>query len=879
MRNTLSARPESTRTSLSDRLLMSASAVALTLGMATLTTAAQAQTSNTPTLDIEEIVVRGAALSQQRAIERKRMADTILDAVSADDLGKLPDKNLTEAIDRLPGISISNDQGEGRFVSIRGASPNLNSVTINGLAIGSVEENSRQVPLDIIGSELLGGVEVIKAVTPDLEANAIGGYINVLSASPFDYDRAFFVIGSAQIGDEEQSTTNPWAADLTVGGTFGSNQSIGVMAGVSYSWRDYNTKGLYVDDWRDVDGIPRGLPESHKFNDYDLKRKRLGFNGSVEIKPDDESLYYLRAVYSKFDEDETRYRNRNYFGERENNNTLTGSNVGIYDNQRIRNELRFEEKDKRISNYSIGGENTVDQYKFTYDANLIDNNTTEPNTSWAFRSGRIFSGTFDMGPELFEVRPNQAEVLSQLNLIPSEGVSFQDNNTDEDGYQAKGGVQYDFQADDYSGFVKTGVLYRSVERKQDLNGISYDDGPVGFNVGTPGITTGDTVEGTIQGQYYWAGAKLDLDGLRSFTDANLNNPGIFEFNAGDTLVDSTLGDFTVEEDVLSGYLMANVDIGDFKVIGGVRIEHTDVKAAGFDLLNETTVVGIDRDGSYTDYLPNIHVQYRPDDMPIVLRAAWTNTIGRPEFSDISPRRVTDREDNGDGTFTGSVQQGNPDLNAFESSNFDLSFEYYLGDTGLLSAAAFYKDISGFIIDQREVLTNTTFQGRDYAQLTVTTPINANDGEIKGIEFSYQDVWSFLPGPLSGLGGGASLTLVDSELNVDGRADKVPFSRQADTVYSLFMFYQIGDFEASIAYDWADDILVEVGGSADGDIYDLNYGRWDFKANYQITDNYGVFMEVQNINDAALGEYQGRTDYITRREIYGMTGYIGASFRF
>ena len=141
------------------------------------------------------------------------------------------------------------------------------------------------------------------------------------------------------------------------------------------------------------------------------------------------------------------------------------------------------------------------------------------------------------------------------------------------------------------------------------------------------------------------------------------------------------------------------------------------------------------------------------------------------------------------------------------------------------------------------------------------------------------MWSFLPGPLSGLGGGASLTLVDSELNVDGRADKVPFSRQADTVYSLFMFYQIGDFEASIAYDWADDILVEVGGSADGDIYDLNYGRWDFKANYQITDNYGVFMEVQNINDAALGEYQGRTDYITRREIYGMTGYIGASFRF
>ncbi len=858
---------------------MSASVAALTFGAATLATPAQAQTSNTPTLNIEEIVVRGAALSQQRAIERKRMSDSILDAVSADDLGKLPDKNASEAIDRLPGISISIDQGEGRFVSIRGASPNLNSVTINGLSVGSVEENSRSVPLDIIGSELIGGIEVIKAVTPDLEANAIGGFVNVLTASPFDYDRELFVLGSAQIGAEEQSSTNPWAADLTVGGTFGSNQSIGVIAGLSYSWRDYNTKGLYVDDWRDVDGIPRGLPESHKFNRYDLERERLGFTGALEIKPDDHSLYYARAVYSKFDELETRFRNRNYFGEREANLTITSSNAGTYDGQRLRNELRFEEKDKRISNYTIGGENKVDDFTFEYAASLTDNNTTEPNTSWAFRSGRIFTGTFDMGPELFEVRPNQAEVLSQLDQIPSQGVSFQDNNTDDEGLQFKGDIQYDFVSGDYTGFLKTGFLYRSSDRTQDLNGTAYDAGPVNFTVGTPGITTGETVEGSIQGQYYWAGAKLDLDGLQSFTTANLNNPDIFVLNAGDTLVDSTLADFTVEEDVLAGYLMANVDIGDFKVIGGLRIEHTDVKASGFDLLNGTTVVGIERDGDYIDYLPNLHLQYRPEASPIAVRAAWTNTIGRPQYSDISPRRETDREDNGDGTFTGSVSQGNPDLEAFESMNFDLSVEYYLGDTGIISAAAFYKDVSGFIINQNEVLTNTSFQGRDYAQLTINTPINANDGKIKGIEFNYQDVWSFLPGPFNGLGGGASLTLVDSELDVAGRADKVPFAGQADTVYSVFMFYQWDAFEASVSYDWADDILVGIGGTADQDFYDLNYGRWDFKASYQVTDNYGVFLEVQNINDAALGEYQNREDWITRREVYGMTGYVGATLRF
>lgn len=862
--------------SLSKQLLLSVSCFALCIGSGFTAKPASAQEND---LGIEEIIVRGAALSQQRAIERKRMADTILDAVSQDDLGKLPDKNLTEAIDRLPGISISTDQGEGRFVSIRGASPNLNSVTINGLAIGSVEDNSRQVPLDIIGSELLGGVEVIKAVTPDLEANAIGGYINVLTASPFDYDKDLFAFASAQIGDEELSSTNPWATDLTVGGTFGTDDTIGIMAGVSYSTRDYNTKGLYVDDWRIVDGAPRGLPESHKFNAYNLDRDRLGFTGAVEFKPDENSFYYFRGVYSKFDEFETRHRGRNYFGERLNNITFTGSNTGVYNGQRIRTELRVEEKDKRIANYSAGGENTFGNFKLEYAGNIIDNNTTEPNRNWRFQTGRDFSGTFDMGRELFIVNPSTAQMVANLDQFEMNRYQEQGNETNDDGFQLKADLQYDFEANGFGGFLKAGALYRSTEKDQDLNVLTWEDSATPVTLATENIWSGEFIEGTAQGQYYNAGPRIGVPGISSFTDANINNPDIFDIQTGDNLVDATLGDFQVEENVLAGYIMGNVDVGDWKFIAGVRVEQTDINARGFDLVNETEVVNLERDGSYTDFLPNIHVQYRPDDMPIAIRAAWTNTIGRPEYNDISPRRETEREDNGDGTFTGSIEQGNPDLNAFESSNFDLSFEYYLGDTGIISTAAFYKNISGFIIDQTETITDTTFQGRDYSVLRIETPVNANDGEIKGIEFNYQDVWTFLPSPLSGLGGGASLTLVDSELEVDGRADKLPFSRQADTVYSLFMFYQLGDFEASIAYDWADDILVDVGNNPDFDIYDLNYGRWDFKASYQVNDSYGVFLEVQNINDAALGEYQGNTDFITRREEYGLTGYIGTTLRF
>jgi TonB-dependent receptor len=156
-----------------------------------------------PAAGIEEIVIRGVNLSRQIAVENKRNSDAIIDSISADDLGRLPDKNTAEALSRVPGVNITIDQGEGRYVSIRGASPALNSVTINGLAVGSVEENSRRVPLDILGGELLGGIDVVKAVTPDLEANAIGGYINVKTQSPHDNDQNFFGRASARIGDDE----------------------------------------------------------------------------------------------------------------------------------------------------------------------------------------------------------------------------------------------------------------------------------------------------------------------------------------------------------------------------------------------------------------------------------------------------------------------------------------------------------------------------------------------------------------------------------------------------------------------------------------------------------------------------------------------------
>jgi TonB-dependent receptor len=390
---------------------------------------------------IEEIVVRGISLSLQKAVEDKRAAEAIQDSVSSDDLGRLPNKNSSEAINKLPGVNITQDQGEGRYVSIRGASPNLNAITVNGQAVGTVETGSRRVPLDVIGGELLGGIEVIKAVTPDMEANAVGGLINVKTASPFDEKNAFFGRVTGQVGAQELDSFTPYAVTASTGGRFGSDETIGVAVGVSRNDRHYLTKGLYADDWATSPNASRGIPQSHKFNNYDLKRKRTGINGTVEFKPNEDALYYFRGLYTKTDETEFRYRGRNYFARVNTGLTFTADNVGNYTNMRLRSELRDQSTQRRIANYTIGGENTIDRIKLDYSAGLVDNRIYQPTRTWTFQSPDILSGSFDMTPEYFQVRPNAAQITTNVSRIGinaySESLAFATDKGSQFKFNAK----------------------------------------------------------------------------------------------------------------------------------------------------------------------------------------------------------------------------------------------------------------------------------------------------------------------------------------------------------------------------------------------------------------------------------------------------------
>ncbi len=223
---------------------------------------------------LDEIIVTGQRAAQQRALEEKRDADNFIESLSADDAGKLPDQNVGESVRRLPGVSVANDQGEGRYVIIRGVAPSLANVTLNGQTAAAPEPDSRQVKLDDIPSALIGSVSVIKSLTPDLDANAIAGQVDIVTLSAFDRSGPFATARLAY-GELELNGEHPYEGDATVGGRFGMDDQFGYVFSANYSYRPIRSENLQgSSNWTTLNGFQ--VPDDFRIREYNLIRERKG---------------------------------------------------------------------------------------------------------------------------------------------------------------------------------------------------------------------------------------------------------------------------------------------------------------------------------------------------------------------------------------------------------------------------------------------------------------------------------------------------------------------------------------------------------------------------------------------------------------------------
>ncbi|RDE05673.1 TonB-dependent receptor plug domain-containing protein [Sphingomonas aracearum] len=259
----------------------------------------------------DDIVVTGQRAAQARAIDAKRNAIGVLDVASADEIGRLPDRNVAEVIERLPGVGVTYDQGEGRYVAIRGVPSTLNNYTLSGLEIGNPDGTTRALPLDIVSGQLLNRVEIAKVKTADMDGQGIGGTVNLVPQTAFDFRDRFALSASAKAGYQELNKKVPYQADGSIAGRFGPDEQFGAVLGVSYSYRDFASEGFYPDNWRPDARFARGgVPDNIKYTEYSLARTRIGATGSLDWRPSDRQTLYVRGFYSKFIEDEVRPRYR-----------------------------------------------------------------------------------------------------------------------------------------------------------------------------------------------------------------------------------------------------------------------------------------------------------------------------------------------------------------------------------------------------------------------------------------------------------------------------------------------------------------------------------------------------------------------------------------
>ncbi len=814
--------------------------------------------------DGEAIVVSGARASRLLAIERKRALPVIADVVSSDGIGKLPDYNTAEALQRLPGVSVEIDQSEPRYVVIRGIDPNLNQVTIDGNIVGIPEAEGRRVALDTIPSDLVAALEVVKTVTPDYDANAIGGSINIVTPTAYDQAAPFTYV-SARGMYASKADKLGYGASAMHGQVFGGENQFGVVLGASYSKRFIDSDLVDPLSWREVaPGV--NSPTGMRMFDYSIMRERIGGILNLDWRPTDDVRFYIRNIYNEFTDHEG--RNQFDYDMFRGDVSFPSANEVTFEKGRATREFRQNEQTQKLYNISPGAElrfgNAELSLNYTY-AHAQEHTPVRDDIE--FRTGSDNVSTILLGepmPTFSAVDPK----LFDPTTFPLRRIRLRRETIDEDLHAAKADLKFNF-ADASDSFIQAGVKYTDRSKDRDNYQGQWEPADDVTFADTGAVLPSDE---SFYGGAYPFGPRMDYYGILDYFFSD--NPALLELQEETTAFNDKATDYRINEKIYAGYAMASLEIGNLTAIGGVRVERTEGTYDAFAIrdtdgdgsVEVSDIAPLTFEKNYTHVLPSLALNYRPRP-EVAIRAAWTNTIGRPNYSDVVP---TFEEEDGEGSA------GNPNLEPYTSMGLDFSAEYYPDADSVFSLAMFYKQIENPIYT--ETIFDTTFAGVEL--ISLSQPQNADSGELFGVEANAVTRFTFLPQPLDGFGVSANVTYVDSSVDVPGReTEDLPFFRQSKWIAGGALFYENGPFEARFAVNYRDDYLTGVGSGPAGDGYAKARTVMDARVAYRVMEGIEIFGSVSNIGEEPLVGYQGVPGQITSREDYGVNADFGFSAKF
>lgn len=829
-------------------------------------------------VDAKDIVVVGTRQGEAKAIQTKRDTLNIVEALYANDVGKLPDQNVAEAVKRLPGLTVANDQGEGRYVTIRGINPNLVNVTLNGLTLPAPEPGARQVKLDDIPSALISSVVVTKAITADQDANAIGGAVDIRTLSAFERNKPFFLDARAAYGWARLGEKHPWEADAQTGGVFGSDGQFGAVLSFNYSRRPIESENFQgSSNWRAAAtsaGVTRGLivPDNFGLRDYNLVRTRIGAVANFDWHPKDTTKLWLRTSYSKFDDNETRdqnlIENQSFSAAQIAAATPTTGTFSGRGSVRVRRRI---EKDNTKSvqsggTFALGG-GTLDLAGAWTRAQKRDPLRSEYN----FRTGgSTLTVNYDISDTPYRNTVTNPPALTAYNL---NSVNYDRRLAVETIWQGRLDYTLPIALGDGSD-IKIGGKYldRHKTNNRDIDNYALASGRT-FTLASVAYTGSTRF---YDGDYTF-GPRIGYDTAQAFLAAN---PTTITRNAVSSTATSAVDDSDAKERILSGYAMATLKFGGLTLLPGIRVENTrDRVRSKFITPGATVDPGFNRLTSkdYTDVFPSLSAKYEVTPA-ILLRGAVTTAIGRPNYADLSSYQSLDTST----TPRPTVTLGNPDLKPYKAWGADLAAEFYLPGQGLFSVGLFYKRLDNPIYTLTVVNTSGTYAGQSFTAVDLITPVNLDKATIKGVEANLQKRFDFLPAPLDGFGIAANYTHVTghSSGQVQGIArTSAPLFNQSRDSGTAQIFYEKYGIALRVAYTYRSKFLDTLGNNAAADQYTDHNGQLDVNASYQVTPQLIFFANATNLTDAPWRRFVGQKTQLVERERYDYTVRWGAQLHF
>lgn len=881
-------------------------------------------------VELDGVNVVSYRQSLQKAIDIKRDTVGQVDAIVAEDIGKFPDLNLAESLQRIPGVAITRDAGEGRNVSVRGLGADFARVRINGMealtTTGGTDSSGganrgRGFDFNVFASELFNSITVRKTSAAELEEGSLGATIDLQAARPFDYP-GFTLATSAQYGYNDLSETSDPRAAALISNTW-ADGTVGALLSIAYTDRELVEEGHSTVRW-DRGNSSGGFaasspytpalsantfhPRIPRYGVLGHEQQRLGMTGALQFQPSEQTLFTFDALFADFEAKRTEdfleaisFSRTGSSGKpatvvRDGFVDARGNLVyGVFDNVDVRSESRYDELDTRFTQFSLTGEHEVSE-SFRIDGRIgraeskfdnpiqttitldrVDadgvvwdyrNNDRLPLIDYGFDVTDPANWSFANGLSEIRLRPQTADNTHSVGEL---NFAFDINDV----FTLKGGFlwkEYEFETTEFRRASETVVpALPAGTSLADLSNI--------LRLNDLNVPNGTDVSWVVPD----AAAFARLFDIYS-------NSGIFALSS--SVASARGNNRSVKEEDLGYWSQLDFDteIGMIPLRGnvGVRYVETDQRSTGFAVVNNTPVqITVDR--NYDDLLPSLNLvaELSPD---VVLRFGAAKVMSRPGLGNLTPG-VTVSVSGGNRTVTG----GDPFLDPFRAKTADAALEWYYAEESLLSLALFYKDIDSFVQTSREtrpystsglpasLLAGTGATVDDDFQFNI--PINTPGGELTGVELSWQQPFDFLPAPFNGLGAIFNYTYVDSQIQYltstganSLNTDLVGLSKNA---YNATLYYETERFGVRVSAAHRDDYLTTVPGRNGADVEGTKGTTTiDASASYKIDDHWELSFEALNLTDEFNDQW---VDSIgDRASVYHHTGrqyMLGVRFKY